>query len=630
MAQSSASSRLDSVAALLLQGERGIDVQVTSYQKQKIIKVAKALEHIAQDNYDYGDLMAFWNLHAGSLEGNLEQIKRFEGMGLKIEPLLKPLDADYLEYMWVLTSMNRNANNLPKSDSLNNTLAKYVDQIPEEHVLKVKGQVYVQIHENMLLMIQRNLEQGIPNAQKVLTLAQNTNDTNLIITAGYYMAEFYVMSRNMPDFLQLVERNYRLDSGRYRKSHLYSSTIFQWLDALIYTGERPEKVEELLHIIGSYNHLTAKSLEYRLMYMGNLKSDSEAFDLQLKGFEAQSLPEFIQKLEVKAKAELNPNDYTYFLVSAAKALYQHAFYPDALNHMQRAINHTQDVYARQLSEDLAAIEANRVEREKNIEIAAEKEKTQLYTFLAITAALLLLVGLLVIILLVRQSKQLKAKNEEIEQQRLQLEEADGEKAILLKEIHHRIKNNFQIVSSLLELQSRGIEDEKARELAEEGKNRVKSMALIHQRLYQNDDLLISFDEYTKALVEEIIDMYAPDDTIDLKIEADNVQLDVDTAIPLGLIINELVTNAFKYGLEQSEKKLDIILQRAGETEYQLTVKDNGQGLPQGFKMEQSNSLGLRLVKRLTKQLKGHVEVLNENGAVFHISFRDSEGRAALS
>jgi len=573
--------------------------------------------------------MAIWNVCAAQLEGKNEAIGRFEQLGQGLESTGR-VDSAYLEYLWLMTSLHRNSNNLPKADSTNTLLLNYTESLSEESSLRTKGMVHAQIHQNMISMIRRDLENGIPNSIKTLELAQSSKDTNLIIEAGYYLSEFYVLSRNLPEFLNLVEYNYQLDSVRSNKSRMYSSVIFQWLDALIYSGQRFDKVDELIDELEASPHLLARSLEYRLMYLGRLDEESPAFQKQLKRFEARNLHHLIHLLDSTSASQLTPNNYTHFLIASAKAFFQHEEHNAAFTNMQLAFENTEKVYSSKLSKDLAEIETRRVKREKDIEIAAEKEKTQLYVFLAISAALLLFVGLLVIVLLVRQSKQLRAKNDEIEQQRLQLEEADGEKAILLKEIHHRIKNNFQIVSSLLELQSRGIEDEKARELAEEGKNRVKSMALIHQRLYQNDDLLISFDEYTKALVDEIVDMYAPEEAIDLKIEAANVHLDVDTAIPLGLIINELVTNAFKYGLEQSEKKLDIILQKAGETEYHLTVKDNGQGLPQGFKMEQSNSLGLRLVKRLTKQLKGSVKVLNENGAVFHISFRDSEGRAALS
>lgn len=200
-----------------------------------------------------------------------------------------------------------------------------------------------------------------------------------------------------------------------------------------------------------------------------------------------------------------------------------------------------------------------------------------------------------------------------------------EKQLLLKEVHHRVKNNFQIVSSLLELQSKDIEDEKAKALAKEGQNRVKSMAFIHQKLYQNDDLLIYFDDYISKLVKEISAMYG-DSEVKASINTSSKAFDIDTAIPLGLIVNELVTNAYKYGFGKDKKTLDINLKETNEG-YELSVTDNGEGLPEGFDFAKAKSLGLRLVRRLSKQLQGSVSYSNVEGCSFSVFFKDTSARA---
>ena len=223
----------------------------------------------------------------------------------------------------------------------------------------------------------------------------------------------------------------------------------------------------------------------------------------------------------------------------------------------------------------------------------------------------------------RQSTVLAEKNVEIET-------ALHEKQLLLKEVHHRVKNNFQIISSLLELQSKGIEDEKAKALAQEGKNRVKSMALIHQKLYQNDDLLIYFDEYINKLVKEIADMYGNEKKADVSIQVPQVAFDIDTAIPLGLIVNELVTNAFKYGSSQDESRVSISIQKEQEEgDYRLEIKDNGQGMPDSFDFAKARSMGLRLVRSLSKQLHGSVTYANNEGAVFSVLFKNTSARALV-
>lgn len=222
-----------------------------------------------------------------------------------------------------------------------------------------------------------------------------------------------------------------------------------------------------------------------------------------------------------------------------------------------------------------------------------------------------------------QSKELSEKNTLINK-------ALKEKELLVREVHHRVKNNFQIVSSLLELQSKGIEDEKALELANEGKNRVKSMALIHQKLYQNNSGLVDFDEYIRLLVNELSALYKSKNKIETKITSKNMSFDVDTAIPLGLIINEIITNSYKYAFNlNKENKLLISINKQDDENFKLVIEDNGPGLSSDFEVKKAKSLGLRLVNRLVKQLHGNLSLSNENGARFEIIFKDVHARQLI-
>ena len=248
------------------------------------------------------------------------------------------------------------------------------------------------------------------------------------------------------------------------------------------------------------------------------------------------------------------------------------------------------------------------------------EQAQQKNLLFVGLGALALVVIIVIWALTRSRKQARALNEK----NALIEKTLHEKQLLLKEVHHRVKNNFQVVSSLLELQSKNIEDEKARAVALEGKNRVKSMAFIHQKLYQNDDLLIGFSEYAEALVKEISAMYGGGD-VKLDIDVADYQFDVDTAIPLGLILNELVTNAFKYGFTETEKALHISLDKEDEL-YTLKVTDNGPGLPTNFDLKKARSLGLRLINMLSKQLHGFANYTHDGKTIFTIGFKDTLAR----
>ncbi|MBN2275029.1 MAG: tetratricopeptide repeat protein [Bacteroidales bacterium] len=203
--------------------------------------------------------------------------------------------------------------------------------------------------------------------------------------------------------------------------------------------------------------------------------------------------------------------------------------------------------------------------------------------------------------------------------------ANKEKEALLKEIHHRVKNNLMVVSSLLNLQSGSITDDKTKSAVKESQSRVKSMALIHQLLYQSEMFTsIDFAKYLKQLMSSLQNTYShPGKNITYSIRADNIRLDIDTAIPLGLITNELATNAYKYAFVDSAKgKIEIDFCKTTDHKYLLRILDNGKGLPQGFEPDNSTTLGLKLVKILSKQIKATFKYRVNNGTEFNIVFSE--------
>ncbi len=198
-----------------------------------------------------------------------------------------------------------------------------------------------------------------------------------------------------------------------------------------------------------------------------------------------------------------------------------------------------------------------------------------------------------------------------------------EKEVLLKEIHHRVKNNLQIITSLLNLQSAQIKDPDAIMLFRESQSRVRSMALIHEKLYQSKDLArIDFDGYLRDLMVYLFRSYAANpDQIRTHIESGNMYLGIDTAIPCGLMISELVTNTIKYAFPNGRRgNLYVSIGPEDDGHLTLLVRDDGVGFPEGFDWRESDSLGLQLVSTLTSQLHGTVQVDGKNGTSFKITF----------
>jgi PAS domain S-box-containing protein len=199
-----------------------------------------------------------------------------------------------------------------------------------------------------------------------------------------------------------------------------------------------------------------------------------------------------------------------------------------------------------------------------------------------------------------------------------------EKEILLKEIHHRVKNNLQIICSLLNLQSNTIDDPQALVQFQDSQNRIRSMALIHERLYQSKNLgLIDFGPYLSDLATSLVQTYRRQaQNTRLDVEADSMMLDIDTAIPCGLIINELVSNALKHAFPDARPGLIHVEMRhsAEQRQYHLIIADDGVGIEQEQLSQFTASLGLQLVQSLTRQLGGKVEVSGAAGTRFDIRF----------
>ena len=199
-----------------------------------------------------------------------------------------------------------------------------------------------------------------------------------------------------------------------------------------------------------------------------------------------------------------------------------------------------------------------------------------------------------------------------------------EKEALLREIHHRVNNNLQVISSLLSLQSDNVRDPRDHELFVESQNRVRSMAMIHEKLYQSDKFnSINFRDYLKTLINRLIYEYSQDlGHIDLELDIENVELNIETSVPCGLIINELVSNSLKHAFPQGRNGKIIVKFHKIKDKYVLMVGDNGIGPLEKSVLESSKKLGFNLVKSLIKQLDASLEILESEGTLYRITFAE--------
>lgn len=314
-------------------------------------------------------------------------------------------------------------------------------------------------------------------------------------------------------------------------------------------------------------------------------------------------------------------------------IYEHQNALDSCLHFQKKWIDLSKIINRQKNEKLALeIEAEFLINEKEKELAYLKDKNQIeqqnnqlkdYFQWAFILGLFSTLAFTLGILRLRNQK-----NKKLATSLLQINQQNKEKDLLLKEIHHRVKNNLQVITSLLSLQSYNIEDLKTKELFSQSQHRINSMAMIHEMLYQSDDLSkINYKTYLEQLLQKLIVSFKGlDHQIQVDLDVPELFLNIDTAIPLGLLINEVLTNALKYGLPKDKGGLlSLKMEVLDSPNFLLKIGDNGLGYDGDLKSKKHHSLGLRLIQQLTIQLNGSIEKdTSKKGTHYILHFQEIE------
>ena len=414
-----------------------------------------------------------------------------------------------------------------------------------------------------------------------------TNNPGLMDTAFEKYQRAIDLLQASPDSINILPRVYNNISAIYIERYKNYPRAIEVLQRAI---ELNRKKNDLASITYSYAYLSNAYLG-----MGNM---AKAKEWALKMLELSR--EIHRPHRVLNAYEHNMN------VNKALHLYDSALYYSEL-YLKLSDSLTNLSKTQQISEMQTKYETVK----KELQITQLNKATELKTKQIIWA--LVISGLLALLAVVFYSRfRLKKR-------------ANDEKVTLLREIHHRVKNNLQIISSLLNIQSAHVQDENVLSSIQEGQNRVQAMSLIHQNLYQSEHLSnVDIENYLRQLVEYLSNMYSkPGTTIDVTVQANNISFDIDTAIPLGLIVNELVSNAYKYAFEKKEKgNIKVEVKAIDKMEYELSVVDDGKGLSKEIDPQKSKSLGLKLVQILTRQLRGKFSAQSLNGTQFLISFKD--------
>ena len=311
-------------------------------------------------------------------------------------------------------------------------------------------------------------------------------------------------------------------------------------------------------------------------------------------------------------------------------------FPSAIAHYQRYKLLTDSVFNEKKNKLLASLEIQYDTRKKEQNIALLTKQTQVQqarlrqrefqrNALLVGAVLLTLVlglGYNRYRLKQRSNQLLEEKQAEINQQNQSLQHLLKEKDWMLKEIHHRVKNNLEMINSLLETQSDYLHDPAAVAALREGQNRVHAMALIHQKLYQANNLaLVDMQGYIRQIAAHLLDSFDCQETVQVQLAVEPIELEVTLVTPLGLIINEALTNALKYAFpNQQPGTVAIKLAALGQGRFRLTIEDDGVGFPPGIDLEDGATMGLTIMHGLSEQLDGTLRITESRGVRIRLDF----------
>lgn len=486
------------------------------------------------------------------------------------------------------------------SQKSDNTMAKAYNNIGLVYRAKRENREAVSWYKRSLRIKQKiNDVVGVSNTMINISLAfQNLNlpDSALLYTdSAFAIVKENGLEKQIAGIL-VNKAAFLKDQKKYEASEALLADAFEWLK--IYPDE-----QVMIYALKQQAENWTREEKYSRA-VENLKQAIEISSrLNLREILQASYEELAAVYE--QSGDLKKALQTYRLSSQLK---------DSLfnSESERSLNELQTIYATSKKEESIA-RLNDENKNKDLLIRQSRERNFflfIITFITFLALLALLYSL----------RTNKKYNKRLEAQNEIIEDALAEKELLLKEIHHRVKNNLQVISGLLYLQSKNISDEKIADVVNEGRNRVKSMALIHQKMYQQDNLTgVNMTEYINELAGNVVSSHQTGvQNIELIVDSDPLFLDVDTAIPLGLIINELLTNATKYAfkLAEVEKPKISIRLKLLDNLLKLSVSDNGSGISDAEAVfKTNNSFGLKLIDSLAKKLRAELGIQTNNGTM---------------
>lgn len=497
------------------------------------------------------------------------------------------------------------------------SLKIFKDKGNTKHIITVLNNI------GSLYFVQKKYEKAKEYFQEALDSTYKINDFASQSLIFNNLGEIALRSHQYEEAKTLFLKSNQLKT-QLKDKRLKASTLANLFAVYHYLGKPDSSL---------YYYREAKNLFLDIKdSLGLQKLDIQYANLNINKDNSKSNYEEIQKLE-KSVIELKEKNISPTLVQVYHNLsgayakdknFQKAYF--YLNEFYKLNDSLNNIKVSQYIDQLEALFRNKeknerikfLEQQNKIETLENEKMKNTNFWLGLTIIFVLLILALSIILI-----YIKQKNQKVlEQKNLIIEKSLQEKELLLREIHHRVKNNLQIISSLLNLQAKQ-QNISAEELLNQSKDRIYAMSVIHEKLYQTPDFRsIDLKDYLNSLLEYFSETYGLEaKKILIHLKSDSMIVDIEKIVPCGLIVNEIISNAIKHAFEESSQNKIITVQAKKNDNFcLLTIGDNGKGLPPDFQLEKKQSLGFRLIQGLVKQIKGEFQIFNHHGTTFNIQF----------
>ncbi len=478
-----------------------------------------------------------------------------------------------------------------------------------------------------------NFDKALQDFQKSLDIKKESGDkkgiSQLLILIGNVKAKTEKYDEALGNYLKALEIKKEIDD-RLGIAQIYNNlgNVYFALGEMENVLEYRLKALKIDRELGNNWEIALSSYNLAEYYL-KVKQPEKAYPYILES------KELAENLENKGLARDNLGNYSLYYEQTGD-------YKKALKYQRDYSELTKSMFSEKLSEKIAEMQVKYETEKKEKENQAYKLQLQKVRShrqqLVFILAIVLLIGLFIYYryrtkkksalllqhLVNERTQELQQKISELRQAKDRIHKDLKEREALLQEIHHRVKNNMQIIKSMIDLQGHEVTDKTTLNAFETCVNRIQSMVLVHELLYESSDFAnIPFKEYVEKIAEELLRSTARGENISLDLKIEDISFGIKTAIPCGLILNELFSNSLKYAFPEGQKgRIQISLQLLKNKSCELIFRDNGVGIPGDIDFDKTESLGLYLIKILTEQIEGTVSMSRRNGTMFKIIFRN--------